>query len=136
MDDEYVPRREPGSRVGVLFAGLIVGAMVMTAVWVGVAGNPLSDANEVVYSEIRVADVNTERDTLCWSEDPGRRDAAQLCAILALDPEIAVPEPGERVLIGLVMLRPPDRETVRQVVYIGPLAGGDGDVPATPGPTD
>ena len=127
MDDEYVPRH-PGSRVGVLFTGLLVGALVMTGVWVGIAGNPLSDVNEVVYSQVTVADVSAEGDTLCWSEDPGRRDAAQLCAILALDRVIDVPQPGDSVVIGLIMLRPPDREPTRQIVFIGP---GDPTV-ATP----
>ena len=132
MDDEYIPRREAGSRVGVLFAGLIVGALVMTGVWVGIAGNPLSDDNEVVYSQITVADVSPEGDTLCWSEDPGRRDAAQLCAILALDRVIEVPSPGDTVEIGLVTLAPPDRDPVRQIVFIGPpdpSAEGFGDAP-------
>jgi hypothetical protein len=135
MDDEYIPRREAGSRVGVLFAGLIVGALVMTGVWVGIAGNPLSDNNEVVYSQITVADVSAEGDTLCWSEDPQRRDAAQLCAILALDRVIEVPNPGDTVTIGLVMLAPPDREPVRQIVFIGPRDPSAEDAPATPGPT-
>ena len=134
MDDEY-QARAAGSRVGVLFVGLVVGALVMTAVWVGIAGNPLSDINEVVYSEVVVADVNAERDTMCWSEDPGRRDAAQLCAILALDPEIEVPQVGDHVLLGLVMLRPPGDEPVRQAVYIAPLSPAvDGREP-TPVPT-
>src|SRR5688572_25265746 len=120
MDDEYIPRREAGSRVSVLFAGLIVGALVMTAVWVGIAGNPLSDNNEVVYEQITVADVSAEGDTLCWSEDPRRRDAAQLCAILALDRVVKVPNPGDTIVIGLVMLAPPDRDAVRQIVFVGP----------------
>ena len=133
MDDEYVPRHQ-GSRVGVLFAGLIVGALVMTGIWVGIAGNPLSDTNEVVYSQVTVADVSAEGDTLCWSEDPGRRDAAQLCAILALDRVIEVPQPGDNVVIGMVMLHPPDREATRQVVFIGP---GEASVDAPePSPSD
>ena len=135
MDDEYIPRREAGSRVGVLFAGLIVGALVMTAVWVGIAGNPLSDDNEVTYEQITVADVSEEGDTLCWSEDPRRRDAAQLCAILALDRVLEVPSPGDTVVIGLVMLAPPDREPVRQIVFVGPPDPLAEDVPATTEPT-
>lgn len=119
-DDEYAPRRNSGSRVGVLFVGLLVGALIMTAVWVAIAGNPLSDVNEVVYETITVGDVDTDRDTVCWSEEPGRRDAGQLCAILALDPEIEVPAEGDRVVLGLVTLQPPGEEATRQAVYVAP----------------
>ena len=135
MDDEYIPRREAGGRVTVLFSGLVIGALVMTAVWVGIAGNPLSDDNEVAYSQITVADVSAEGDTLCWSEDPRRRDAAQLCAILALDRVLEVPRPGDTVVIGLVMLAPPDRDPVRQIVFVGPPDPSAEDFPATPAPT-
>lgn len=133
-DDEYEPRAAPGSRISVLLVGLVVGAAIMTAVWVGIAGNPLSDENEVVYETITVADVDTDRDTVCWSEDPGRRDAARLCAILALDPELALPEDGDRVVLGLVMLAPPGREPTRQAVFVAPV--GRGGRPSEPRSTD
>ena len=121
MDDEYIPRREAGSRVSVLFAGLIVGALVMTAVWVGIAGNPLSDNNEVVYEDITVTSVNLDRNTVCWSEDPSRRDAGQVCAILALDRAQQPPTPGQDVTVGTVMLAPPDEETSRNQARGRPL---------------
>ena len=117
-DDEYEPRRAPGSRISVLLVGLIVGALIMTGVWVGIAGNPLSDENEVVYEEITVTDVNLDKNTVCWSEDPSRRDAGQVCAILALDRAQQPPAPGQDVTIGTVMLRPPDEETSRYAVYV------------------
>ena len=116
--EDYEPRRPPGSRIGVLLAGLIVGAVIMTAVWVGMAGNPLSDINEVTYADITVSSVNLEKNTVCWSEDPGRRDAGQVCAILALDRAVDPPMPGTDVVIGTVELRPPDGETTRHAVYV------------------
>ena len=116
--DDYAPRRASGSRVSVLLIGLLVGAVIMTAVWVAIAGNPLSDVNEVKYTDITVASVNLEKNTVCWSEDPGRRDAGQVCAILALDRSVEVPMPGTDVVIGTVELRPPEGETTRQAVYV------------------
>lgn len=133
--DDYEPRRTPGSRVSVLFVGLLVGALVMTGVWVGIAGNPLSDLNEVVYEEITITDVDADRDTVCWSEDPGRRDAGQLCAILALDPAIEPPVEGDEVLLGTVMLRPPGKEATRQAVYMAPVGRGGVSEPAPSGPS-
>ena len=129
--DDHSYRREPGSRIGVLFVGLLLGAVIMTAVWVGVAGNPLSDANEVVFSEIRVADVSEARDSICWSENPARRDARQQCAILALDPEQDVPEPGDRVVVGVTTLRPSRGDQRIQVVYVEPV-----DRDETEGPSE
>ena len=121
--DEHSYRREPGSRIGVLLVGLLLGAVIMTAIWVGVAGNPLSDANEVIFREITVADVSEPRDSICWSDDPQRRDATQQCAILALDPEQQIPDPGDLVLVGVVTLRPARGEQRLQVVYAEPVAG-------------
>ncbi|MPZ72031.1 MAG: hypothetical protein GEU74_02165 [Nitriliruptorales bacterium] len=119
--DDHTYRREPGSRVGVLIVGLLLGAVIMTAVWVGVAGNPLSDANEVVFREIEVGGVSEERDSICWSDDPDRRDARQQCAILALDPKQNVPAPGDFVLIGVTALRPTRGDQRMQVVYVEPV---------------
>ena len=130
-----MPRREPGSRVGVLLVGLLIGAAIMAVVWVLVGGNPLSDSNEVVYREVVVADVTEERDSMCWSQDPQRRDAPQECAILALDPAVESPQPGDALTIGLVQLRPPDGTEAQQVVYAVPAGGADDDATTAPQPT-
>ncbi len=129
------PRYGSGSRVGVLLVGLLLGAVIMTAVWVGIAGNPLSDVNEVVYRDITVASVSDEQDSICWSENPGRRDATRACAILALDPAIAPPQEGDHVTIGLTILEPERGEQTTQVVYIAPAPGPPADS-ATEPPTD
>ena len=122
--DQDMPRREPGSRVGVLLVGLLLGAIIMTVVWVAIAGNPLSDDNEVVFRDVVISDVTEARDSLCWSEEPQRRDAPQECAILALDPAIDPPQPGDALTIGLVQLRTPDGTEAQQVVHVAPAAGG------------
>ena len=127
MDEDYP--RQAGSRIGVLFAGLILGALIMTAVWVAVGGNPLSDVNEVVYQQITVADVT--EDSICWSQDPGRRDAARQCAILAIDPAVEPPRPGDVVVAGVTTLHPQRGDERTQVVYIEP-SGGEPDVEPTP----
>jgi hypothetical protein len=134
--DDHSYRREPGSRVGVLLVGLLLGAVIMTAVWVGVAGNPLSDANEIVFSDIRVADVSEARDSICWSENPARRDARQQCAILALDPEQDVPEPGDRVTVGVTTLRPTRGDQRIMVVYVAPVDRDETEAPTEPLPTE
>ena len=118
------PRRAPGSRFSVFLVGLLIGALVMTGVWVGMAGNPLSDVNEVQYTEITIASVNLEKNTMCWSEDPGRRDAGQVCAILALDRAVEVPMPGTDVVVGTVELGPPGEEVTRQAVYVSRTGSG------------
>ena len=123
-DDDYEPRRGAGSRVSVLLVGLVIGALTMTGVWGSVAGNPLSDANEVTYLDITVADVNEAGDSICWSENPQRRDAVQVCAILALDPKATVPQAGDDVTVGLVTLRPPTGNETRHVVYVTPPRSG------------
>ena len=133
--DQDMPRREPGSRVGVLLVGLLIGAAIMTIVWVLIGGNPLSDSNEIVYREVVVADVTEERDSMCWSQDPQRRDAPQECAILALDPTVESPQPGDALTIGLVQLRPPDGTEAQQVVYAAPAGGADDDATTAPQPT-
>ena len=135
MDDELPPRRQPGSRLGVLLVGIIIGAIAMTAFWIWRAGNPLSTDNEVVFEQIMVADVSPEGDQICWSEEPARRDAEQLCAILALDPAAVPPQPGQTVTIGRAELRPPDADGTTQVVYVGPATGADPEptAPSSPG---
>lgn len=129
-DDDYEARRGAGSRVSVLLVGLIVGAMIMTAVWVAVAGNPLSDTNEVTYLPITVGSINEAGDSICWSENPRRRDSVQNCAILALDPKARRPKVGDEVTIGVVSLAPPNGNQTRQVVYVLPDARGDADAPS------
>jgi hypothetical protein len=110
--------RQPGSRLSVLLLGLVVGAVIMTGVWVAVAGNPLSDVNEIVYREVLVDTISQDR--LCWAEEPQRRDTTQQCAILTLDPQQALPDQGDRVVIGLTTLRPASGEERIQVVYAAP----------------
>ena len=118
MDDDYEPRRAPGSRLGVLLVGLLVGALIMTAVWVAMAGNPLSDVNEVTFVDITVASLNETEDSICWSENPRRRDSVQRCAILGLDPKASVPQEGDQVTVGVVSLQPPTGSETRHVVYV------------------
>jgi hypothetical protein len=110
--------RRPGSRLSVLLLGLLVGAVIMTVVWVAVAGNPLSDVNEIVYREVLVDTISQDR--LCWAEEPQRRDTALRCAILTLDPQQALPDQGDRVTIGVTTLRPAGGEERLQVVYAAP----------------
>ena len=117
-EDYHEPRRAPGSRFSVFLVGLLIGGAVMTAVWVALAGNPLSDTNEVIYENITIANVNLEKNTMCWSEDPSRRDAGQRCAILSLDRSQEPPMPGTRVTVGTVELEPPDEDVTRQAVYV------------------
>ena len=133
-DDDYEPRRGAGSRLSVLLVGLIIGALIMTGVWVALAGNPLSDTNEVTYLPITVGSINEAGDSICWSENPRRRDSVQSCAILALDPKARVPEVGEEVTIGVVSLAPPSGNQTRQVVYVALARGEDADT-GSPAPS-
>lgn len=111
--------------------GLLVGAaVVFVLLWI-VGGNPFSSVNEVEYREIVVEDISDDGDQICWSTDPGRRDAPQDCAILTMDPAAAAPEEGERVTIGIVEVDPPDGEARTQVVYVRGAAPSD---TATEGP--
>ena len=136
-DDDYEPRRGAGSRLSVLFVGLVVGALIMTAVWVAVAGNPLSDTNEVIYLPITVGSLNEAGDSICWSENPRRRDSVQSCAILAIDPKARVPKVGDEVTIGVVSLAPPNGNQTRQVVYVLPAGAADADAGSPePSPSD
>lgn len=104
--------------LGAGLAGLIVGALLAGIGLIAVGGNPFSDANDVVYREIVVSEISDAGDQICWSTEPGRRDAPQECAILAIDPAAAAPEDGERVTVGLVRLSPPSGDGVQQVVYV------------------
>jgi hypothetical protein len=102
-----------------LLLGLVLGFILA---WV-LGGNPLSQANEVVYTEVMVGSVTEDADQICWAEDPDRRDSGQTCAILALDPELDVPEEGDVVTIGIVEFRTPDGSEFTQVVHVAPAAG-------------
>ena len=133
--EQDVPRREPGSRVGVLFVGLLIGAAIMTIVWIVVAGNPLANTNEVVFRDIVVSDVTDDLDSLCWSQDPQRRDAPQECAILALDPALEPPQPGDALTIGVVQLRAPDGTEAQQVIHAVPSDASADEATTAPEPT-
>lgn len=114
-------------RTSYLLIGLAVGlVLAVLLLWV-TRGNPFSSANEVLYSDVVVGSVSDEAGRLCWAEDPDRRDSPQTCAILALDPEIEVPEPGDLVTIGLVELRTPAGDELSQVVHLAPASAGAGD---------
>ena len=136
MDEELPHYREPGSRFSVFLVGLLVGAFGVTVAWFLLEGNPLSDANEVVYETITVADVAAEGDQICWSRNPERRDAEQLCAILALDPAVSPPAVGDRVTIGRVQLRSPVGDELRQVVYVSEGGDAAGSESPTDSPTE
>jgi hypothetical protein len=117
--DEGPPRTRLGPTSYALI-GLLVGVLGGFAVaWV-LGGNPFSTTNRVEYREVVVNSVSPDADQICWADDPDRRDSPQTCAILALDPEIEVPGPGDQVVIGLVELAPTDNATFTQVVHVGP----------------
>jgi hypothetical protein len=130
-DSDAEAERSGGSRPGptsYVLIGVLVGLVIgFVLAWL-LGGNPFSQANRVVYTEVVVGSVTEEADQICWAEDPDRRDSPQTCAILALDPEIDVPETGDRVTIGIVELRTPDDAELTQVVYVGPAAAGDTDL--------
>jgi hypothetical protein len=106
-----------------LLVGLIGGFILA---WV-LGGNPFSRANEVVYTDVVVGSVTADADQICWAEDPDRRDSGQTCAILALDPELDVPEEGDVVTIGIVEFRTPDGSEFTQVVHVAPADVTDVD---------
>jgi hypothetical protein len=121
--DESTALHEPRTRLGptaFVLIGLLVGAVAGFALaWV-VGGNPLSTVNEVAYREVIVNSVSADADQLCWADDPERRDSPQTCAILALDPALDVPAPGDTVMIGLVEFDTPDGAEFTQVVHVAP----------------
>ena len=117
--------------LGAGLAGLLVGALLAGIVLIAVGGKPFYDANDVTYREIVIEDISDAGDQVCWAREPGRRDAPQDCAILAIDPAAAQPEEGERVTIGLGRLRPPEGDSVLQVVYVRGSAPAES--PAEPG---
>jgi hypothetical protein len=125
-DRDETGRSRPGPTMYVLI-GLLVGLVLgFAAAWL-LGGNPFSQANDVVYTEVVVGSVTEEADQICWAEDPERRDSGQTCAILALDPEIEVPEQGEVVTIGIVEFRTPDGAEFTQVVHVAPADVSDLD---------
>jgi hypothetical protein len=119
LADEPSGRTRPGPTSFVL-VGLLVGVIAgFVLAWL-IGGNPFSTANEVVYREVVVNSVSPNVDQLCWADEPERRDSPQTCAILALDPELEVPEPGDTVVIGLVDFDTPDGSEFTQVVHVAP----------------
>lgn len=139
MTDDYLeeprrPEREPAPRANPAVAGLVglgVGVVLTAVALFLVGGNPFSDTNEVVFQQVTIAAIDSDR--ICWSQDPQRRDAPLECAVLALDPALAQPEEGDDVVIGVVDLEGPDVE-VRQVVYAAPATGAPAprESPTTP----
>jgi hypothetical protein len=139
-DADHVPRDPaPRQRLGptaLVLIGVLVGALLaIVLLWV-LRGNPFSSVNEVVYSEVIVGSVTDDEDQICWAQDPDRRDSQQECAILALDPELEVPEAGDLVTIGLVRFRTPDDSEFLQVVHVGPAEAEGASIGSTPLPTD
>ena len=120
--DEQAPaaaRRRLGP-TSYLLIGAVVGVLAGFALAWAVGGNPFATANRVEYREVTVNSVSAAADQLCWADDPDRRDSPQTCAILALDPALEVPEPGDAVVIGLVELDTPDGAEFSQVVHVAP----------------
>lgn len=119
-------RRPAASRptpLGTAVVGGLVGAVLMAILLIVIGGNPFSDVNEVHYEQFTVATVSEEGDRLCWSREPDRRDAPLDCAILALDPRVAVPQEGDEIMAGIVTLRTPGGVEVQQLVFAGPPSG-------------
>jgi phosphoribosylglycinamide formyltransferase-1 len=116
-EDTYESGAGRGKVALIAFAvGLIAGAALL----VFIGGNPFSTSNEVMYMDVTVASVSDEADTLCWTTAPSDRDDAQPCAILALDPQVSVPEQGSFVNIGVVDIAAPGEQTRTQIVYAAP----------------
>lgn len=124
--------------------GAVVGAVALFVLIVVLAGNPFSSTNEVQFRRITVASVTEEEDSVCWRVDPERRDSPQECAVLALDPAASLPERGERLVVGVLILDPPDGDAIRHLVYLervdepaatdeDPDAGADDDARDTNG---
>jgi hypothetical protein len=148
--DEPPPGNGEGAgatRLGPTAFGLIgaaIGLVLGFALAWAVGGNPFSDTNEVVYRDVIVGSITEAADQLCWAQDPDRRDSQQECAILALDPALEVPQPGQAVTIGIVEVATPDGDEFTQVVHVAPTdpaavddpegeEPADGDAPAEPG---
>ncbi len=108
-----------------------VGFLVAIVLFLMLAGNPLSTANEVRYLDVVVGPVSQTSDELCWSTNAEDPVASRTCAILALDPRAPVPREGDEVTLGVVDIRPPDGQEQTQIVYAAPR--GDGSGAATPG---
>lgn len=118
----------------VALIALAVGFVLAALLFVIWQGNPLSSANEVRYMTVTVGSVSDEGDSLCWSADPAERDATRECAILAIDPQSAVPAAGDTVTIGLVQINPPDAEARTQIVFAEPgTAEADDDATSAAG---
>lgn len=119
-------RRSAASRptpLGTAVIGGLVGAVLMAVLLMFIGGNPFSDVNEVHYQQFTVATVSEEGDRICWSREPDRRDAPLDCAILALDPRVAVPQEGDEIMAGIVTLRTPGGVEIQQLVFAGPPSG-------------
>lgn len=119
-------RTSRANRGRAAFVALLVGLVVgIVLVW-SLGGNPLSNANEVVYQEVTVGSVSEAEDQICWSTGPSDRDEERTCAILALDPQATVPSEGDDVTIGVVDISAPGGQSQRQVVFAAPPAAVEG----------
>ena len=129
--------RPGGGRARAALIGFLLGFLVGVILLVVVGGNPFASANEVSYRDVVVGSVSDTEDSLCWSEDPNDRDESRTCAVLALDPQVRVPEVGDSITIGVVDLAPPGEESQRQIVHAAAADTGDGasPAPATDDPT-
>lgn len=130
--DQPRSRRVLRTALVALLVGFIAGVVLVVLV----GGNPLSSANEVRYLDVTVGSIGEEQDSLCWSTDPSERDASRRCAILALDPQMTVPQEGERVTIGLADIAPPGQESRSQIVYAGPVGASATASPTPAGVTE
>jgi hypothetical protein len=131
--DDVRDRRRDGVRARpplFVLTGLVLGVIVGFLLAALLAGNPFSTANRVTYTDITIGSL--QDDQVCWSIEPGRRDSPQNCAILALDPSLALPQVGDLVTIGIVELRTPDGDQFRQVIWMS--SAGSGPFPASPAP--
>ena len=112
-----------GSRSNLLRIGLIaflLGLVLAVILFLTWTGNPFSDTNEVEYRDVVVGPVSVEGDELCWSPEAGDPLELRECAVLALDPQEAVPSEGEQYTIGVVDLAAPGGQTRRQIVFVAP----------------
>ena len=140
-DDHDV--RPRGGRARAALIGALLGFILGVVLFVVLDGNPFNSTNEVTYRDVVVGSVSESEDSLCWSDNPSDRDESRTCAVLALDPQVRVPQAGQAVTIGVVDIAPPNQESQRQVVYAAPAAAGDGEAgdtatasPGTGSPTE